>query len=365
MAIFRRSSDRYQSVISSLLLFVFSLFFLVGCTATPKENEGGGRKLQRVSEVELDPVQFIDISRDGSTLLATGKYGPIRTWVNDLSGNALRTIDTEGFTELVSCHFVGKNTDVFVAGKSGLAAIFSAHANKKIEYRFEPASGLAEISPDRKYIAFDGQVIDTEISAILPDTALVAVQSTVQFVDNDVLMVASVHSNSVSVRYLPQNILNTFEFDDKVMNAAIDPQKNWLAVSLQSGLMVLFDLNTKEQVSSARMEHFATGIEFVNGQLVVLQGQYFDSLSLPGLSSIHRIEFDNDIQGYDIDRNFLVLGVFSGGIYVYSMSQGERPVIVASSEFGEPVEAVRINAGVRMVMSAGRNGKIGLFYLPE
>jgi WD40 repeat protein len=353
---------KFMTKLLQNIITLIVLIWLSGCSTGKPVNLSHSNLLVPVVETKFEDLKFIDISSNGQFYLAAGNYGPVRIWENTISDKSFYEMDTENFSQLVSAHFIDNSSSIFLAGRSGIINILPANEpGEPIIYNLKKVAGLADISSDKKFISTDGYVFNTETKTTLPKEAPVAVQSSVQFVGNSLLLVASIHNNLVTVRDLALNQLNTFEFNDKVFNAAIDESKRWLIVSLSNGELILSDVKTKKRLASFKSGDTATEILFIDDIAYIVLGNHLDVITLPEFKIVESIIFDSSIQVVDIEKEITALGTFTGELYILSKDKKSINNVIANYQFDEVIEAIRLNLQTGKLLVGGRDGKLGLY----
>ena len=176
----------------------------------------------------------VDIDDERSLFLVAGMRGPIQVWSETDTGAAsVASIPAAG--ALLAARFSGGG--VFFAQEQGGTTLWSWGENRALfTHEFGARARRAVLSPDGRYVAFGGSVVELASNRSVGEAKPLASQSALAFsADGTRVVSAGFQEPWITVRDLPDGATREWLAPGKVSHAALSSKGDLVAASMNDG----------------------------------------------------------------------------------------------------------------------------------
>jgi len=316
--------------------------------------------LRRVAgSPEATPIA-VDVDDERNLFLVAGMRGPIQVWSETDSGAAgVASIPVAG--ALLSVRFVPGG--VFFAQEQGATALWSWAENRALfTHDFGSRARRATISPDRRYVALGGSVVDVASNREVEGAKPVASQSALAFsADSSRVVSAGFQEPWIAVRDLPGGATREWPAPGKVSHAVLSSTGDLVTTSMDDGSVHTWRQPSGDALGVWQGQKETRGLCFASpGSMVVVADP--KGVSVVDATSGQRgwrADVDGTLWSFACDGGLAAAGTTEGNLWLWDVS---RHVLVARMHLATaPIVALDISAVRHRLAAADERGEAAVW----
>jgi hypothetical protein len=332
-----------------------------GCIWTAKDKPQSRLDLVRRLQTGDSAPVAMDFNDGGQAYLLAGMYGPVHVWrTDDVDGGAGVVLPV---SEHVSTACFVNNDAVFMASQPGSVIVWSWKDRRELfQHRFGRRAYRSAISPDGRFIAFDGVVLDRQVGAEAGQPRPLATQSALAFDKNGLRVVsAGFQEPWIVVRDLPGGAAREWLAPDKVRGATLSARGDMVAAVMQDGDIHLWRQPGGGEAGSWSGYNSGRDLRFVRGDrgLVVADENGIAVYDILTSRRTYRGKVEGKLWVFAVEGDILAAGTTMGAVLVWNLVQ---EVLVARAQVSASViAAIAISPDSRLLAAADQKGEVSLW----
>ena|GEM_PF-2615321 len=316
--------------------------------------------LRRVTSPSEATPAWVDIADDEAYFLVAGMRGPVQIWSEAATDTgSAASISAAG--SVLAARF--SQGGVFLALEQGAVTLWSWRENRVLSsHDFARRGRQATIDANGRFVAFGGAVLEVASSREVGEPKPLATQSALAFSTNGQRLVsAGFQEPWIVVRDLPSGALREWLAPGKVSHAALSPDANVVAASMENGQIQLWEQPSGKPLGSARGHKEARALCFnpAGTSLVVADPEGFSVLDVPRAEQTWRADIDGTLWVFACDGDMLAAGSTQGGVWLWELAhQTLRAHLQLSSS---AVVAVDVSTARHRIAAADEKGEAAIW----
>lgn len=349
-------------------LWLWLVLLCTGCHVHACAGDDKPRALlQELARVRMEAGEtpgHAAIRPDGRGVALAGQRGPIRLWQLESDKRLVAEPVWAVREPLASLQWANANW-LLIAPESGRVHIADVATRAPVlEHRFHAQGRLAGLSPDGRYLAFGGSVLDREQREELGKPETVAWQSALAFARNaSRLVIAGLQDANLVVRDLPSGATRSFSADGKIDAATLSPDGGVVAAALRGGKLQLWRQPDGAALRDLSGPEAARALFYVAGgaRLVVAHEAGVCVYDPNNADELYFSRVDTRLLSFAFDGDLLAAASVEGEVLLWDVAQG---ALLGRARLGtQPVNAVAVSAAHKLLLAADSAGAVALWRL--
>jgi WD40 repeat protein len=294
-----------------------------GCAGSRATQGEPATLLRRVAGLPDATPIAVDIDGPHGLFLVAGSRGPIQVWSEaGIGATSVASIPVTG--ALLAASFFGQGA-VFFAQEQGLATVWTWSDRRALfTHDFASRARRAAISPDGRYVAFGGAVVDVASNREVGEAKPIASQSALGFSAGGARVVsAGFQEPWIVVRDLPSGVAREWLAPDKVSHVVLNPGGDLVSASMNDGTLHSWRQPSGESLAIWQGPKEIRALCFTSqaSDIVVADPQGLSVVDVTTARRAWRVDLEGTLWVVACDGGLVAAGTTDGSLWLWDVSR--------------------------------------------